>query len=102
MMLTRSTRRFALFRSLCEDLWRNRRDEEWYDREAMTRALQCETIRQVWHEVVLPYNETYFREELQSLWDTAGHLARRHELSSSSYDNTDARRAGVRRLSTPL
>ena len=96
VMLTRQQRRFALFVTLCEDAV-DRRCEDGYDRVAMTKVLQCANYRQVWHEVVLPYNETYFREEIQSLWDTAGHLARRHELSSS-----DERPARVHRLSTTL
>ena len=71
---------------------------DWYDRIAMTKVLQCRTYRQVWHEVVIPYNETYFREEIQSLWDTAGHLARRHELSNPK----DAGGTRVHCLSTTL
>ena len=95
-MLTRSARRFAIFHTLCEDLVQQR-CEDWFDRVAMTRVLQCSDYRQVWHEIVFYYNETYFREEIQSLWDTAGHLARRHELSSS-----DARPTRVHCLSTTL
>ena len=97
-MQTRSQRRFAIFFTLCEDML-EQRCEDWYDRVAMTRVLQCLTYREVWHEVVLPYNETYFREEIQSLWDTAGHLARRHELSDTTQD---ARRTRVHCLSTTL
>ena len=104
-MLTRSTRRFALFVTLCEDAVQQR-CEDWYDRVAMTKVLQCANYRRVWHEVVLPYNETYFREEIQSLWDTAEHLARRHELSSNNNNNNnntaDARPTRVRGLSTTL
>ena len=96
-MQTRSQRRFAIFFTLCEDklkqLYVN-----WYDRIAMTKVLQCDTYRRVWQEVVIPYNETYFREEIQTLWDTAGHLASRHELSNDQ----DAGRTRVHCLSTTL
>ena len=37
-MQTRSQRRFSLFRTLCEDVL-ERRAEDWYDREAMTKVL---------------------------------------------------------------
>ena len=110
-MQTRSQRRFAIFFTLCEDMLQQR-CEDWYDRVAMTKVLQCATFRQVWHEVVMPYNETYFRERIQSLWDTAGHLARRHELSNgyassldaspSSDSQEDARGTRVHCLSTTL
>ena len=96
-MLTRSQRRFAIFFSLCEDKL-NQQLRDWYDRIAMTKVLQCDSYRQVWHETVIPYNETYFREEIQSLWDTAGHLARRHELSTVQ----DARGTRIHCLSTTL
>ena len=107
-MQTRSQRRFAIFFTLCEDMLQQQCDD-WYDRVAMTKVLQCTTYRQVWHEVVMPYNETYFREEIQSPWETAGHLARRHELSNgyatplnaSSYQE-DSRRTRVHCLSTTL
>ena len=99
-MQTRLQRRFALFFTLCEDTLEQRSEFDWYDRIAMTKVLQCDTYREVWHAVVMPYNETYFREEIQSLWDTAGHLARRHELSSSS--DEDSRRTRVHCLSTTL
>ena len=78
-MQTRLQRRFAIFLTLCEDTL-EQRCEDWYDRIAMTKVLQCGTYREVWHDAVMPCNETSFREEIQ-LWDTAGHLARRHELS---------------------
>ena len=101
-MQTRLQRRFAIFFTLCEDMLAQR-CEDWYDRIAMTKVLQCDTYRQVWHETVMPYNETYFREEIQSLWDTAGHLARRHELSNASVTtSTDARGTRVHCLSTTL
>ena len=111
-MLTRSQRRFSIFYTLCEDLHNRQSGFDWYDREAMNRVLQCGSIREVWCRVVLPYNETYFREELQSMWDTAGHLARRHELSDGnpsplnasvqSKTNENAGGAGVYCLSTTL
>ena len=108
-MQTRSQRRLAIFFTLCEDML-EQRCEDWYDRIAMTKVLQCVTYREVWHEVVMPYNETYFREEIQSLWDTAGHLARRHELSNghaaspvtTSTEKEDARGTRVHCLSTTL
>ena len=57
----------------------------------------------------MPYNEMYFREEIQSLWDTAGHLARRHELSDgyaaslhASSTEEDTRGTRVHCLSTTL
>ncbi len=108
-MQTRSQRRFAIFFTLCEDALQQR-CADWYDRVAMTKVLQCGTYREVWHAVVMPYNETYFREEIQSLWDTAGHLARRHELSNghapshnaSSSEEEDPRRTRVHCLSTTL
>ena len=95
-MQTRLQRRFAIFWTLCEDMLQQRY-EDWYDRIAITRVLQCGTYKEVWHEVVMPYIETYFREEIQSLWDTAGHLAKRHELSDQ-----DARPTCVYCLSTTL
>ena len=98
-MQTRSRRRFTIFFTLCEDKLQQLYDVDWYDRIAMTKVLQCDTYRQVWHEVVIPYNETYFREEIQSLWDTAGHLASRHELSNT---DQDARGTRVHCLSTTL
>ena len=106
-MQTRSQRRFAIFFTLCEDML-EQRCEDWYDRIAMTKVLQCGTYREVWHEVVMPYNETYFREEVQSLWETAGHLARRHELSNghtptvNASSDQDSRRTRVHCLSTTL
>ncbi len=106
-MQTRSQRRFAIFFTLCEDML-EQQCEDWYDRVAMTKVLQCGSYREVWQEVVLPYNETYFREEIQTLWDTAGHLARRHELSNgyAASDNTspdqDSRRTRVHCRSTTL
>ena len=106
-MQTRSQRRFAIFFTLCEDML-EQRCEDWYDRIAMTKVLQCVTYREVWHEVVMPYNETYFREELQSLWTTAGHLARRHELSDGNASplnpssKEDERGTRVHCLSTTL
>ncbi len=103
-MQTRLQRRFAIFLTLCEDML-EQRCEDWYDRIAMTKVLQCVAFRDVWNEVVMPYNETYFREEIQSLWDTARHLARRHELSAQpSYDEEeeDSRRTRVHCLSTTL
>ena len=98
-MLTRGQRRFAVFVTLCEDMLEQRYGD-WYDCVAMTKVLQCGNYRQVWQEVVLPYNETDFREEIQSLWDTAGHLAKRHELSNNN--NTDERPARIHCLSTTL
>ena len=108
-MQTRSQRRFAIFFTLCEDMLQQQ-CEDWYDRVAMTKVLQCDTYREVWHAVVMPYNETYFREEIQSLWETAGHLARRHELSNghapshnaSSSEEEDTTRTCVHCLSTTL
>ena len=104
-MQTRSQRRFAIFFTLCEDkvkqLATMPRFLDWYDRIAMTKVLQCGTYREVWQEVIVPYNETYFREEIQTLWDTAGHLARRHELSNTD-DDEDARGTRVHCLSTTL
>ena len=99
-MQTRSQRRFAIFRSLCEDML-EQRCEDWYDRIAMTKVFQCDTYREVWHDAVMPYNETYFREEIQSLWNTAGHLARRHELPDRP-SNQDARTTRFHCLSTTL
>ena len=84
-MQTRLQRRFASFLTLCEDVL-EQRCEDWYDRIAMKKVLQCDTYREVWHDAVMQYNETYFREEIQTLWDTAGHLARRHELSDTTQD----------------
>ena len=98
-MQTRQQQRFAIFCTLCEDMLQQR-CEDWYDRIAMTRVLQCSTYREVWHEVVMPYNETYFREEIQTLWDTAGHLARRHELSDYPTSSQDSGRTRVYCLST--
>ena len=98
-MLTRSQRRFSIFFTLCEDKL-NGQLGYWYDRIAMTKVLQCNSYRQVWHEVIMPYNETYFREEIQSLWDTAGHLARRHELTTITDKNEGGTR--VHCLSTTL
>ena len=107
-MQTRSQRRFAIFFTLCEDMLQQR-CEDWYDRIVMTKVLQCLTYREVWQEVVMPYNEMYFREEIQSLWDTAGHLARRHELSDgyaaslhASSTEEDTRGTRVHCLSTTL
>ena len=100
-MQTRSQRRFAIFFTLCEDTLEQRCCVDWYDRIAMTKVLQCATYREVWQEVIVPYNETYFREEIQTLWDTAGHLARRHELSNTD-DQKDARGTRVHCLSTTL
>ena len=105
-MQTRSQRRFAIFFTLCEDKVKQRENMprllDWYDRIAMTKVLQCDTYRRVWQEVVIPYNETYFREEIQSLWDTAGHLASRHELSDTATDTKDAGGTRVHCLSTTL
>ena len=89
-MQTRQQRQFAIFWSLCEDMVKQR-CEDWYDRVAMTRVLQCRTIREVWHEVVMPYNEMYSREEIQSTWDTARHLSQRHELSDNTSDKGTTR-----------
>ena len=80
-MQTRLQRRLGFFMTLCQEWYDQRQDDgEWYDRVALSWVLQCETYRQAWQAVVLPYNETYFREEIQSLWDTAGHLVRHHEI----------------------
>ena len=76
-MQTRLQRRFGFFMRLCEEWYDDNRDyDEWYDRVALSWVMQCQSYRQVWEAVVLPYNETYFREEIQSLWDRAGDLAR--------------------------
>ena len=80
-MQTRSQRRFEFFMKLCEEWYDDNRDyDEWYDRVALSWVLQCHSYRQVWEAVIVPYNETYFREEIQSLWDTAGDLARHCEI----------------------
>ena len=82
-MQTRLQRRFLIFRSLCEEVLERYETEEWYDIDAMRRVLLCDTFRNVWHDVLVPYNETYFREQIQTLWGTARHLARGHQLSTS-------------------
>ena len=42
-MQTRSQRRFAIFFTLCEDMLQQR-CEDWYDRIAMTKVLQCRHV----------------------------------------------------------
>ena len=73
-MQTRAQRRFIIFKSLCED-FALQRGRDWMDFDAMQMVLKCQTFKEVWELVVLPYNETYFREIIQSLEATAKHLA---------------------------
>ena len=99
-MQTRLQRRFGFFMRLCEEWYDDNRDyDEWYDRVALSWVMQCQSYRQVWEAVVLPYNETYFREEIQSLWDRAGDLARHlgiehHVEQPKSHDNVSSSFSG--------
>ncbi len=65
------TPHFTTFKELCEDHREQNMSEDDMDLEAMGDVLKCKSFQEVWESVVTPYNETYFRELVQTLEEAA-------------------------------
>ena len=68
------TPHFATFQLCCHHL--EDMDKSDMDYEAMQQVTQCSSLQQVYDNVVIPYNEMYFRELIQTLDDAAADLTK--------------------------
>ena len=65
------TPHFSTFQEICQDHLEQNMSEDDMDMGAMRNVLQCKSFKEVYDLVVTPYNETYFRELIQTLDDAA-------------------------------
>ena len=70
------TPHFSTFKEICQDHLEQNMCEDDMDLKAMKNVLQCTSFKEVYDSVVTPYNETYFRELVQTLDDAAFDLTK--------------------------